>query len=129
LVLYPIVLNEKNTASLIASQAALCAGEQGKFWDMHHMLYEQQDQWSRLADPLDRIGDLAKGLGVDGTLLTSCVKSGRMRPLLEANRNQAREARVQSTPTVFINAQRLIGADGDFVGTIQRELARVKRPS
>lgn len=128
LVLYPIALND-NPKSLAASQAALCAGEQGKFWEMHHMLYEQQTQWSQLASPLPRISEFAKGLGIDVTTLESCVKSERMRPLLDANRAQARSLQVHSTPTVFVNTQRLIGAENDFIGTIQRELDRVKRSS
>lgn len=128
LVLYPIALND-NPKSLAAAQSALCAGEQGKFWEMHHMLYEQQTQWSQLASPLPRISELAKGLGIEVAILEGCVKSERMRPILDANRVQARSLQVHSTPTVFVNSQRLIGAENDFIGTIQRELARVKRSS
>ncbi len=128
LVLYPIAL-QNNPKSLTVAQAALCAGEQGKFWEMHHMLYQQQTQWLSLASPLSRISELAKGLGIDVTTLESCVKSERMRPILDDNQTQARSLQVHSTPTVFVNAQRLIGAENDFVGTIQRELSRVKRSS
>jgi len=127
-VLYPIVLNN-NPKSFVASEAALCAGEQGKFWDMHHLLYEQQPQWVQATDPLQRISELATSLGLQREALTSCVNSQRMRPILDANQAQARSLQVHSTPTVFVNSQRLIGAEGDFVGTIQRELARVKRSS
>lgn len=128
LVLYPIVLNN-NPKSLAAAQAALCAGEQGKFWDMHHLLYEQQSQWVQETDPLQRISELAKTLGIENSALISCVHSQRMRPILDANKAQAHSLQVHSTPTVFVNAQRLIGAESDFVGTIQRELARVKPSS
>lgn len=126
LVLYPVALSD-NPRSLAAAQAALCAGEQGKFWEMHHMLYEQQTRWSQLASPLPRISEFAKGIGIEVATLESCVKSERMRPILDANRAQARSLQVHSTPTVFVNAQRLIGPENDFIGTIQRELARVKR--
>ena len=37
LVLYPFALNP---TSEVATQAAWCAGEQGKFWEFHHMLYQ-----------------------------------------------------------------------------------------
>jgi len=40
LVLYPFALNP---TSEVATQAAWCAGEQGKFWEFHHMLYRRQE--------------------------------------------------------------------------------------
>ena len=128
LVLYPLALND-NPQSLVASQTALCAGEQDKFWDMHHLLYEQQPQWVKAPDPLQRILTLAKGLALQADALIDCVNSQRMRPILDANKTQARNLQVNSTPTVFVNAQRLVGADSDMIGTIQRELDRVKRSS
>ena len=52
LVLYPFALNP---TSEVATQAAWCAGEQGKFWEFHHMLYRRQELWNRLAAPLERL--------------------------------------------------------------------------
>ena len=44
LVLYPFALNP---ISEVATQAAWCAGEQGKFWEFHHMLYRRQELWNQ----------------------------------------------------------------------------------
>ena len=62
LVIYPFALNP---TSEVATQAAWCAGEQGKFWEFHHMLYRRQELWNRLATPLERLSDFAKDLNVD----------------------------------------------------------------
>jgi len=126
LVYYPFVLNP---TSDVATQAALCAGEQGKFWEFHHMLYARQATWRLLSDPLPRLMEFANDLQLDTTALTRCVKSGRMRQLLEADKAYGRSLQVQSTPTLFINSQRVVGAqsEADLVRTIRRELARAQQ--
>lgn len=126
LVYYPFVLNP---ISEVATQAALCAGEQGKFWEFHHMLYARQAAWRRLSDPLPRLVEFANDVQVDTTALTQCVKSGRMRRLIEADKAYGRVLQVQSTPTLFINSQRVVGAqsEGDLVRMIRRELERAQQ--
>lgn len=126
LVLYPFVLNP---TSKVATQAALCAGEQGKFWEFHQMLYARQETWRTLSDPLERLLDYAQSLGVDLAALKSCVRDGRMRSIIEADKAYGESLNVQSTPTVFISTQRVVGAqpEGDFVRMIRQELERAKR--
>lgn len=128
LVLYPFVLNP---TSEVATQAAWCAGEQGKFWEFHRMLYAQQTAWYRLANPLDQLLEFAQELRVDTAVLKRCVQSGRMKKLIEADKDYGRSLQVRSTPTVFINEQRIVGAqsEADFVRTLRRELARVQGSS
>ena len=126
LVLYPFTLNPTSEA---ATQAALCAGEQGKFWEFHRMLYARQEQWRRLPNPRQRLEEFAGDIGVDITALASCVRSGRMLKLIDADKAYGRSLGVRSTPTVFINDKRIVGAqqEGDFVRTIRQELDRVRR--
>ena len=132
LVLYPLVLVPTNAASAVATQAAWCAGEQGKFWEFHRMLYKRQELWHRLTDPLERVSEFAIDVRVDPEALKSCVRSGRMQALIEADQTSGRQLQVNSTPTVFINEHRVVGAqpeaEGDFVGLIRQELNRVQRP-
>jgi protein-disulfide isomerase len=127
LVLYPFVLNP---TSEVATQAAWCAGEQGKFWEFHHMLYRRQELWSHLAAPLERISDFAKDLSLDTTALKSCVESGRMQDLIKADKTYGQQLQVNSTPTVFINEQTIVGsrAESEFVRLIRQELDRAQRP-
>jgi protein-disulfide isomerase len=128
LVLYPFVLNP---TSEVATQAAWCTGEQGKFWEFHRLLYARQAEWHRLSSPLDRLLAFAQELRIDAAELKRCVQSGRMKALIEADKNYGRSLQVQSTPTLFINEQRIVGAQSetDIVRTIRRELARVQRSS
>jgi protein-disulfide isomerase len=125
LVLYSFALNP---TSEVAAQAALCAGEQDKFWELHRLIYLRQAQWNHLNGPLDRLLEFARELGLDTVALKSCVQSGRMQPLIEADKAYGRSLGVRSTPTLFINNQRIVSAqpEGDLVRIIRQELARVR---
>jgi protein-disulfide isomerase len=127
LVLYPFALNAR---SEVAVQFALCAGEQGKFWDAHETLYKRQSSWSRASDTLDALLQYSDELGLDANTLEACVDSGKMKPLVKADQEYARSLQVRSTPTLFVNNQRIVGAqsEADLVRTIRQELARARRP-
>ncbi len=127
LILYPFALNP---TSEVATQAAWCAGEQGKFWEFHHMLYRRQELWYRLATPLERLSDFAKDLNLDTAALKSCVESGRMQELVKADKTYGLQLQVNSTPTVFINEQSLVGSrpESELVRLIRQELDRVQPP-
>ena len=129
LVFYPFVLNP---TSEVATRAAWCAGEQGKFWEFHRMLYRRQELWSYVGAPLERISDFVKDVqGIDTAALKSCVESGRMQERIQADTTYGRQLQVSSTPTIFINETRIVGtrSESDLVGLIRQELDRVQRPS
>jgi protein-disulfide isomerase len=125
LVYYPFALNP---TSEVATQAAWCAGEQGKFWEFHHMLYRRQELWNRLAAPLERLREFAKDLNLDTAALKSCVESGRMQDRIQADKAYGQQLQVGSTPTIFINDYRVVGtqSEGDLVRLIRQELNRVQ---
>jgi len=126
LVFYPFALNDR---SEIAVQFALCAGEQGKFWDVHKMLYKHQPDWSHASQTLGTLLKYSGELGLDNEMLEACVHSGKMEPLVKADQQYGRSLQVRSTPTLFVNNQRIVGAqsEADIVRTIRQELARVRR--
>jgi protein-disulfide isomerase len=125
LVLYPFALNP---TSEVATHAAWCAGEQGKFWEFHHMLYRRQELWNRLAAPLERLREFAKDLNLDAMALKNCVESGRMQDRIQADKAYGQQLQVSSTPTMFINDYRIVGtqSEGDLVRLIRQELNRVQ---
>jgi protein-disulfide isomerase len=125
LVYYPFALNP---TSEVATQAAWCAGEQGKFWEFHHMLFRRQELWNRLAAPLERLREFAKDLNLDTAALKSCVESGRMQDRVQADKAYGQQLQVSSTPTMFINDYRIVGtqSEGDLVRLIRQELNRVQ---
>jgi protein-disulfide isomerase len=127
LVLYPIAFRPKGEG---VTQAAWCAGEQGKFWEFHAMLFRRWGLWNNLDAPLQRLLDFARDLNLDITALKSCVESGRMQSRVDADGAYAQQLQVNSTPTLFINDNRVVGAqgEGDLVRLIRQELDRVQRP-
>ena len=127
LVLYPIAFRPKGEG---VTQAVWCAGEQGKFWEFHDMLFRRWGLWNNLDAPLQRLLDFARDLNLDVTALKNCVESGRMQSRIDADRAYAQQLQVNSTPTLFINDNRVVGmqGEGDLVRLIRKELERVQRP-
>lgn len=127
LVLYHFVLN--NT-SQTATEAALCAGEQGQYWPFHDMLYARQAQWRSLSSPLPRLLELATstGLELNHETLQQCVNSGRTRKLIAGDKKLGRSLQVRSTPTVFINNKRIVGAQStaEYIRVIRQELTHAQ---
>jgi len=93
------------------------------------MLFRRQELWNSLAMPLERLSDFAKDLELDTTALKNCVESGRMQSLVQADTAYGEQLRVNSTPTLFINKQDVVGAqsEGELVRLIRQELDRVQR--
>jgi protein-disulfide isomerase len=107
--------------ALAASNAAEAAGLQGKFFEMHDILYENQDAWKDVA--LDkreaRFTDYAKMIGLDETKFKTDLKSKDVSDKIARDRSTgSNNFKVDSTPTFIINGEKLTGAsnvDVDFV--------------
>jgi protein-disulfide isomerase len=104
-----------------SGEAAACAGEQGKFWEMHDLLWENT---SKL-----QVADLkahAATLGLDGAAFGACLDSGRYAPLVEADVEAGRGYGVSGTPAFFVNGRPLVGAQPfeAFAQVVDDELAR-----
>jgi protein-disulfide isomerase len=84
----------------LAAQAALAAGEQGKFWPMHHMLFEHRRELAR-AD-LERY---AGALGLDLPRFRATLDRGAVDAQIAADLELARRLQVGGTPTLYINGR------------------------
>ena len=105
-----------------AAETAEFAAAQGKFWEMHDLLFENQD---RLGPELYE--ELAEALGLDPVGLIDALDSGQFSDRVRADFNSGIRSGVNGTPTFFINGQR---HDGPFdypalVGAINATLADV----
>jgi protein-disulfide isomerase len=87
-----------------AAEAAMCANEQGKFWEMHDSMYSNQAQ---LEVPALKQRAAVLKMNV-GTFIT-CLDSGRMADVVKKDQDDARKSGVSSTPTMFINGRLLSG--------------------
>jgi protein-disulfide isomerase len=85
-----------------AGQAALYARDHGKFWQMHDLLFENQRHLT-----VETIKSLAKQIGLDPAALQKVFDSHKYVDELEKSRSVAREAGVDSTPTVFVNGRKM----------------------
>ena len=108
--------------ALPASEAAMCAAVQNKFWQMHDTLFATQEQWEVLPDPRAKFDSITKALGVDMPSWRSCMAQHATLALIDADRDRARQAGVNSTPTFFVGNQTLMGADKDVAAAIDAAL-------
>lgn len=110
-----------------AAEASECANEQGKFWEYHDQLFENQDDWVSLtSDALnEKFVEFATTIGIDGATLGECVTSGRMAKQVEDDLADGTEAGVDGTPATFINGMMISGAApyADFKAEIEKQLA------
>ena len=94
-----------------AHSAAWCAGDQGKFWEMHDLLFQNQDRWSTQVTkrPDNVIRPLAQQLTLDMGRYDSCIQTRKFHPQIRANYDEAIKRGIPSTPTFHIGATQLVG--------------------
>lgn len=100
---FPLV--QIHSHALEAAYAASAAGLQGKFWEMHNLLYENQSNWSQVGDFRPILLDYARQAGLDVPRFTRDINGLEVVKLVSADESRAVKAGVNSTPTVFINGQ------------------------
>jgi protein-disulfide isomerase len=95
--------------SWAASHAAMCAEEQGKFWEMHDRLFQGQDQWNTQAtsNPKSVLKGYAQELGLNVPRWEQCFDDEKFQKRIEANKAEALRRQVNVTPT-FVVGKRLI---------------------
>ena len=102
-----------------AAEAAECAGEQGNYWEMHYMLFENQANLS-----VDNYKEWAREIGLDGASFDECLDSGTMAEEIRMDVSDGFSYGVRGTPVFFINGKMLSGAKpfAEFDAAIQRAL-------
>jgi protein-disulfide isomerase len=97
--------------SWAASNAAACANEQGKFWEMHDGIFENQDRWNAIATsrPKGVFEDIARNVGLDVGKWEECFDAQKFRLNIAANQREGERRRVGSTPTFVIGSRMIPG--------------------
>jgi protein-disulfide isomerase len=108
--------------------AAMCAGTQGKFWRYADLLFTTQSRWKDLRDPRTHIEALGKTAALDEAKFKACLGSPGVASLVDADYTRMNRAGAGSTPTFFIGASKLEGAQPIemFRRVIDAELARAR---
>src|ERR1700674_5534510 len=110
-------LAEAHPHARIAAQAAEAAGAQGRFWEMHDMLFEHQDA----LEPQDLVG-YAKSLGLDIPQFERDLKAGTYEKRVRDDFRNGVKSGVNGTPTFFVNGERYDGSwanEAAFIGALR----------
>jgi protein-disulfide isomerase len=91
--------------SFPATIAAHCAEEQGRYWEMHDMLYAKVESWATEANPNGKFADIAKEIGMDAGDFRECVEKREGVSRILASKQFGVELGVTGTPTIFVNGQ------------------------
>jgi protein-disulfide isomerase len=113
-------LSEIHPQAEKAAEAARCAGEQGKFWNYHDSLFEDQSK----LDEASLIGR-AQNLKLDESAFQSCLASEKFKAKIDADRQEGTRVGVDGTPGFFVNGVFLSGAQprAEFEKIIDNALA------
>ena len=101
---------DQHAQAMPASEAAMCASAQKKFWPYHTALFETQARWGAMSDATPVYDSLATAVGADLARFRACTRSHVMRPVVTADRDRMQRAGVSSTPSFFVGDRQLAGA-------------------
>ena len=101
-----------------ASNAAACADEQGKFWEMHDQLFLGQDAWGLNPDGATQVTDdptsifvgYARTIGLNTDQFQKCLDSKKYQARINANAAEGFRRNVDQTPTFFVNGKMFAGS-------------------
>jgi protein-disulfide isomerase len=105
-----------------AAEAAHCAGDQGKYWEMHEKLFSNAQK----LEVNDLKAHAREIQGIDGAKFDRCLDSNEKAQLVEKNRKAGEEAGVSGTPAFFINGRLISGAQPleAFTAIVDQELKK-----
>ncbi len=87
-----------------AANASMCASEQGKFWDMHAILYANSEE-NQGAFTNRRLQAMAESVGLDMSAFNRCFNANKYEKEIQADFDLGQKMGVEGTPTVFVNGK------------------------
>ncbi len=91
----------------IGAEAAEAAAEQGKFWEMYKVLYEKQNEWASLPDPISKFLEYAQQLNLDVNKFREAVSARKFTDVINSDYKDGESLGVNSTPTFYINGEKM----------------------
>ncbi len=120
---FPLEGNHRH--ALRSARYAECAAQQGKFWDVAHLLFKRQSEWKDLinADPV--FEEITKSVQLDMNKLDVCLANEATTDALVKDKQEGQSRGVRSTPTYFVNEKMVVGSNSleeelmDFFGRVK----------
>ncbi|MDQ2918286.1 MAG: DsbA family protein [Verrucomicrobiota bacterium] len=99
-----------------AARAAEAAGAQGKFWEMHDLLFKNQSAWSSSANVAEIFKEYARSLGLELDRFQRDCANESLEARINADQQRGESRGVKSTPTLFVNGHNLPPASTSETG-------------
>ncbi len=119
-------LTQIHANALLAAKASEAAGLQGKFWEMHDIIYDKQEEWSRSLEAQSFFLTYATTLGLNTKKFTSDIGNKAIEDKILAEVKEGVRLGVQGTPTFFLNGKKLEVRDLASFNKAVRDAATVK---
>ena len=97
---FPLAMHEHAREAALAAEAA---HEQGRFWEMHDVLYKEQALWSKAPDVPALLNGYAKSIGLDVERFKKDMSEREVAERVEKDQKLGASRGVTSTPTLFVN--------------------------
>jgi protein-disulfide isomerase len=120
---FPLTTVHRN--AMAAAKAAEAAGAQGKFWELHDLLYERQEVWGESSNPTDTFIGYARELGLDTDRFQEDMNDPKTEKKIQAEMNEGINLGVNATPTLYVNGKMV--QTGDYAAlkdAIQKEIKK-----
>ncbi len=113
--------------SILASEAAQCANDQGKYWEYHDLLFQNQSIWGQSLNEKEAIKhfkEYAKSLGLNTEQFNKSLDSGEKKSYVNEKILKAQALKISATPTFYLNGKKLQNYKtwDELVGMIEKEL-------
>lgn len=119
-------LTNPHPNAFAASRAAEAAAMQDKFWEMHDLLYQSQNQWKEVSDAPSVFAEYAKQLGLNVAKFKTDYASSTVNDLINADMAEGTRLGVTGTPSFFLDGKKVeINADvASFEKVIKAAIAK-----
>jgi protein-disulfide isomerase len=104
----PLEMHEHARDAALAAEAA---GLQGRFWDMHDVLYREQATWSKADNTRELFDSYAGMIGLNLDQFKKDMEGEKARGRVESDEQRANSLGIKMTPTVFINDRQIAPND------------------
>ena len=108
-------LDNLHSHTRVASHAAACADEQGKFWEVKALLFARQNDWAFKSDPMPVYKEIAQAAGLDVNKWTECMQSARYAGRIQASQDEGTKVGIYETPSFLVGGRIYTGVNSDML--------------